>query len=139
MTAIFYPDCEATSPNGKFRLEARSPHNGMINHQDGRTPSEDEYAFKYRDYQRDFRYQLVDTTSTSLASQLFGKKGGHVVWERWQERREDSPHELIVSDEGWSILRTHGFNPELIAVSPEGRDVVRVRIRGPKTEDAPEE
>src|SRR5438132_1350947 len=111
MTAIFYPDCDAASLNGKFALEARSPHNGTINHRDGRTPSDDEYPFKYRDHQRDFRYRLLDTTSTSLISRVFGKKAGHVVWERWQERDEDSPHELVVSDEGWSIIRTHGFKP----------------------------
>jgi hypothetical protein len=45
----------------------------------------------------------------------------------------------VVSDEGWSILRTHGFKPELLAVSPEGKDVIRVRIGGPKDEDAQEE
>jgi hypothetical protein len=26
MTAIFYPDCEAHSDNGRFKLEAQSPH-----------------------------------------------------------------------------------------------------------------
>lgn len=61
------------------------------------------------------------------------------MWERWQERGEDSPHEVVVSDDGWSILRTHGFSPEVIAVSPEGSDVIRVRIAGPKDEDAVEE
>ena len=138
MTAIFYPDCDAASPNGKFALEARSPHNGTINHRDGRTPSDDEYPFKYRDHQRDFRYRLLDTTSTSLISRVFGKKAGHVVWERWQERDEDSPHELVVSDEGWSIIRTHGFKPELIAVSLDGLEVIRVKICGPNEEGAEE-
>jgi hypothetical protein len=128
MTAIVYADCEATSPNGKYTLEARSPHNGTINHKDGRPPSEDEYGFKYRDHQSEFRYRLIDNT-----------RSGSVLWERWQERGEDSPHEVVVSDEGWSILRTHGFKPELVAVSLEGKDVIRVRIGGPKDEDTEEE
>jgi hypothetical protein len=34
----------------------------------------------------------------------------------------------VVSDDGWSVLRTHGFRPEVVAVSPAGNDAVRVRI-----------
>lgn len=139
MTVILYADCEATSPNGKYTLEARSPHNGTINHRDGRTPSDDELPFKYRQHQSDFRYQLVETTSNSLDSCLSRKGGGSVLWERWQEQGEDSPHEVVVSDEGWSILRTHGFSPELIAVSPEGKDVIRVKIGGPEDVEEEEE
>ena len=36
----------------------------------------------------------------------------------------------MVSDDGWSIVCTHGFMPEIIAVDPAGRDVVRVRLTG---------
>jgi hypothetical protein len=57
---------------------------------------------------------------------------GRVVWERWQSDREDSPHEVVISDEGWSILRTAGFRPEVIAVSPDGRDAARVHISSPR-------
>src|SRR5204862_118149 len=106
MTAIFYPDCTVTSLNGKFTLEARSPDNGTINHRDGRPPSEDDFGFKYREHQDEFRYRLIDNTRSPLLARLFRKGGGAVVWERWQEQREDSPHELVVSDDGWSILRT---------------------------------
>jgi hypothetical protein len=128
MTAIFYPDCTATSLNGKFTLEACSPDNGTINHRNGRPPSEDDFGFKYREHQDEFRYRLIDNTRTPLLARLFGKGGGSVVWERWQEIGEDSPHELVVSDDGWSILRTHGFRPEVIVVSPSGKDTLRVRI-----------
>jgi len=38
MTAVFYPDCRATSPNDRFTLEARSPDNGTIRYADGRRP-----------------------------------------------------------------------------------------------------
>ncbi|HYT89620.1 MAG TPA: hypothetical protein VEL76_13015, partial [Gemmataceae bacterium] len=130
MTAIFYPDCQATSPTGKFTLEARSPHNGTIKHRDGRPPSEDEFGFTYRQHQSEFRYRLVENPPRPFLARLFRKQGGPVVWERWQSREEDSPHELVVSDDGWSVIRTHGFRPEVIAVAPTGVDVVRVRISG---------
>ncbi len=136
MTSIFYPDCEAVSPNGSFILEARSPHNGTINHQDGRAPSEDEFPFKYREHQRCFRYRLLAATNTSLISAEFGEETDHVIWERWQERGEDSPHELVVSDEGWSVIRTHGSTPELIVVSLDGQEIIRVKICGPEEEDS---
>jgi hypothetical protein len=138
-SAISYPDCEATSPNGKYTLEARCPHNGTINLRDGRPPSEYEFAFKYREHQSEFRDRLIDKSRTSLLARLFGKDSGSVLWEKWQKRGENSPAGLVVSDDGWSILRTHGFNPELIAVSPEGKDVIQVRIAGPKDEDVGEE
>ena len=112
MTAIFYPDRDATSFDGRFRLEARSPHNGTIPHRDGRPASAEEYEFKYKDHQREFRVQLLTPD-------------GCVVWERWQEPGEDSPHELVVSDDGWSVIRTHGFRPEVIAVEPNALQAVQ--------------
>lgn len=117
MTARGYPDCDATSPNGRYRLEARSPHNGTIPHRNGQFATEAEYGFAYRDHQSHFRYQLLDTAT-----------GNEVVWERWQAQTEDSPSELIVSDEGWSILRVCGDRPEVIAVTPTGRDALRVVV-----------
>ena len=74
MTAIFYPDCEAMSANGKFRLEARSPHNGTINHQNGKPATEEEFGFLYRDHQKHFRYQLEDMDS------------GLVLWEAGRKK-----------------------------------------------------
>jgi hypothetical protein len=124
MTAIFYPDLEVRSPNGELTFEARSPHNGTINHKDGRSPSDSEYGFKYRCHQDEFRYRLIDNTDPIQGS----TKQRHVLWERWQPRGEDSPHELIVSDDGWCIIRTHGFRPEIIAVSPDGTDVACVQL-----------
>lgn len=134
MTAIFYPDCEAVSPNGRYLLEARSPYNGSINHRDGSAPPEDDFSFRGSSHQNEFRYRLIDVTRSQLPSPLVANDGGAVVWERWQEQGEESPHELVVSDEGWSILRTHGFGPEVIAVSREGNVVIRVGIGGPNDE-----
>ena len=128
MTAIMYPDCEATSANGEFTLEARSPHNGTIDHRDGTRPSEDEFAFKYREHQREFRYRLRLNDDGDLASRSSPHRDDCILWTRWQGKGEDSPHQLLVSDQGWSILRTHGFRPEVIAVSPDGKDSIRVRI-----------
>lgn len=133
MTAIFYPDCRAGSPDGRFILDARSPHNGTIPHRDGR-PAADEYPFRYRKEQREFRYRLMSIPGGAAAATVFGRGGvgGRVVWERWQATGEDSPHELVVADnDGWSVIRTHGYSPEVIAVDPAGRDAVRVRVLGP--------
>ena len=121
MTAIFYPDCHTISPSGRFTLEARSPHNGTITHRDGRPASDDEFGFKYREHQNAFRYRLLSAN-------------GSVAWERFQGLGEDSPHEVLVSEGIWSIIRTHGFRPEVIAVDPIGRDVMRIRVRGDAAE-----
>ena len=131
MTAIIYSDCTTHSPNGRFTLEARSPHNGTIPFRDGRWPSEKDFPFKYRQHQRSFRYRLLD--------RLSGGAEPRVVWERWQAEEEDSPHELVVSDDGWSILRTHGFRPEVIAVSPSGHDIAKVRVLGGRGEPEDDE
>jgi hypothetical protein len=114
MTAIFYPDCMATSLNGMFTLEARSPDNGTINDRNGNPPSEDDFGFKYREHQDEFRYRLIDNTRNPSIGGFRGKGNGNgtVIWERWQDKGEDSPHELVVSDDGWSILRTGGPQTE---------------------------
>src|SRR5687768_15650692 len=118
MTAINYPDCFTTSPTGRFRFVARSPDNAPNPEADGRQPSLDRSAFG--GFQSDFRYRLIDNATDA------------VVWERRQCRRQDSPSELVVSDEGWSVTRTHGFAPEVVARTPKGRVAVRVVVIGPK-------
>ncbi|MBN9521107.1 hypothetical protein J0H58_21740 [bacterium] len=99
MTAIFYPDCSTTSDGGRYTLEARSPHNGSIPCQDGRMPADD-FPTMYRQLQRDFRYRLLDNQEAEPAR----TDGMGVVWERWQPRRENSPHELLVSPDGWAVI-----------------------------------
>ena len=126
MTAIFYPDCFAASASGRFLLEARSPHNGAIPHRDGRPASEGEFPVRFQSHQCNFRYRLIERTS----------RGDEIVWERWQRKGEDSPHELLVSDDGWSILRLHGFRPELVVVTPAGHRLLRVCIQFPPDEIA---
>lgn len=115
MTARRYPDRDATSPNGRYQLEARAPHNGTIPYRDGRFAGATERAHQHPDL-HEFRYQLLDTAT-----------GNEVVWERWQHR-EDSPAELVVGDEAWSIICVCDFNPEVIAVTPTGRDALRIVV-----------
>ena len=76
MTAIYYPDCQATSFNGRFILEVQSPHNGAILRRDGRPPSDDEFGFKYREHQSEFRYRLLDTEGGDCAGRLGALAGG---------------------------------------------------------------
>lgn len=104
-------------------LKARSPHNGTMRHRDGREVSEDEFAFKYRQHQSEFRYQLFDSRPEGSVETV-----PSLVWERWQGPGEDSPRELIVGDGGWVVLVTDGYYPELIAIGPDGRDMARVRV-----------
>lgn len=132
MTAIAYSDCEAVSDNGRYALEARSPHNGTIRRRDGRKVARDDPRRRGGMFQQEFRYRLLDRGPRRLAG-LFGRRS-RVVWERWQPDWEESPHELVVSDDGWAVVRTHGFAPEVIAVAPDGRDALRVRIAGPERE-----
>ena len=60
---------------------------------------------------------------------LFGGDSRRVVWERWQGRWENSPHELAVSDDGWSILQS----PELKAGRRNRLDADRA-CGGPRIE-----
>ena len=126
MTTVYYPDRDARSPDGRFLLEGRSPHNGTIAHRDG-SSAEGEFGITYREHQSGFRYRLLDTSRRGSA---------RVVWERWQDAPENSPHELHASDHGWSVIRTHGTRPKVIAVNPAGRDAVRVRVVGPLDADS---
>jgi len=126
MTTVYYPNRDARSPDGRFLLEGRSPHNGTIAHRDG-TSAEGEFGFTYREHQSGFRYRLLDT---------FRRGSARVVWERWQDGPENSAHELHASDHGWSVIRTHGMRPEVIAVNPAGQDAVRVRVFGPLDADS---
>lgn len=126
MTAVPYPDLKATSPNGRFLLEARSPHNGTILHRDGRPPTDDEYGFKYGACQDCFRFRLIRLGDEAAPGT--DEPRGHVVWERWQSKEEDSPKGLTVSDDGWSILYPQHSRPEVIVMSPQGAEVLRVRL-----------
>ena len=116
MTAVFYPDCDAESPNQQWKATAVSPHNGSIPSRDGSIPTSD-FGYIYKQHQSNFRYQLMDSA-------------GRIKWERWQSANEDSVAELLLADDGTLIIRTHGCNPELIAIRHDGQETIRVRVTG---------
>ncbi|NPC68573.1 hypothetical protein HPP05_02285 [Corallococcus exiguus] len=126
MTTISYADLRATSPGGRFVLTAQSPDNATTSHRSGLPPSGSELPFGRPVFQESFYYQLLEHVPGGVEPR--------VVWERWQKDGELSPHEVLVSDGGWSVIRTHGFDPEVIAVSPSGQDVLRVCIPGLRQE-----
>ena len=117
MTAIPYPDLEAFSPNGRLRVEAKSPDNGEVPWEDGSVPERCEIdRSEYWGHQSGFRYRLVDVET------------GNIVWERWQE--EFSPQHLYVDDSGWTVAITHCWmwRDEVIAIDPSGKRVLLVTV-----------
>ncbi|MGE6756644.1 hypothetical protein ACQKGO_01425 [Corallococcus interemptor] len=126
MTTLFHADLRETSPDGRFVLTARSPDNATNSHENGLTPSAKKLPFGRPAFQGSFHYRLLEQVPESVEPRVF--------WERWQKDGELSPHEVLVSDGGWSVIRTHGFDPEVVAVSPSGQDVLRVWIPGLKQE-----
>lgn len=70
-------------------------------------------------HQGNFRYRLLDSQ-------------GQVLWERRQPREEASPRQLYLAEDGWLVIRTHGWNHcELIAVSPSGSESTRLSVLHP--------
>lgn len=114
-TDVYFRDLTATSANGRFRVEAKSPDNA-----DG--------PWK-RSFQSRFEYRLLET----------GKPGE--VWSRRQPvsavgrySSEGPPVAIYVSDDGWVVLRTEytfrGGTCELIVVDTAGQDRLRLNIFG---------
>lgn len=96
---LYYPDQDEFSPNGHYRLEARAPHNGNV------VPHSTPRVGLY------FRFQLWDA------------RAGTCLWERWQTDREPFPAEMLVSDQGFSVVRLHhpAFPPRLQAFDDTGK------------------
>lgn len=102
MTFISYPNITATSENGRFRIEIKG------------APSTD----SFRD-QSNFIYRLVTSEE--------------IVWEWTVEGTgvencvlDDYPHDAWVNDDGWVVVRTHGwFNAGLMVFSSSGEVVLR--------------
>ncbi len=110
-TNRYFEDLGVTSPNGWFRIEAKSPDNV-----DG---------IRKGPFQGKFLYRLLEK----------GKSGN--VWARNQPSNKGSlqplegpPVALYVSDDGWVIIRTADLRTacELVAVDPSGQDKLRVDI-----------
>jgi hypothetical protein len=113
VTTVFYPDCKATSPNCAYTITAKSPFNGEVLDRVGNDPRRPE-DMQWPCHQRDFRYQLVD-------------QDNNILWERWQPTGEESPAELLVSNDGIVVVRTHGCNPEIIVLFTDG-ELARIAI-----------
>ncbi|MCG3123595.1 MAG: hypothetical protein GIKADHBN_02016 [Phycisphaerales bacterium] len=88
-TDRFFPDIRATSPDGKYILDAKSPMNA--------DPT------KRHAFQKDFTYTLSDAKGATL-------------WQFKQGEGDASPVEAWVHDSGWVVVRT-GWD-ELLACNP---------------------
>ncbi|QDT04852.1 hypothetical protein K227x_32490 [Rubripirellula lacrimiformis] len=97
-TDRFYDDISAESPNGVWRLDAKSPDNLI----DG-----------YHPWQDDFVYTM--------------HQRGQQVWTRKQteqEPEEYSPAKIVVADDGWAAIHT-GWD-QLVFVDASGRNCGRI-------------
>lgn len=111
-TNRFFRDLEATSPNGRFRVEAKSPENVTGPWQ--------------RPFQSWFVYRLFEKGNTNA---LWSRQ--QLMEPRGTLTREGPPVALYVNDDGWVAIRTAdalGASCELLAVSPAGEDKLRVDI-----------
>ncbi|MEM7229362.1 MAG: hypothetical protein AAF432_11175 [Planctomycetota bacterium] len=82
-TDRYYFDTSATSPNGRYVLEATSPDNA---------------GEKRRPFARNFTYTLIDT------------QDGSVLWTRRQAKNEQSPVSLFLDDQRHVLICTSGDN-----------------------------
>lgn len=94
-TDRYYRDQTVFSSNGRYKLDAKSPHNA------GEHP---------RPFARDFVYSLYDTRT------------GDLVWQRAQPRNESSPVSIYLHDDAWTTIRTG--SDELIVLEPVTAQVV---------------
>jgi hypothetical protein len=118
-TDRYFPNREATSPNGRYHLTAKSPDNAS-------TPDH------VRAFQAGFVYVLRDTKA---GKDLWTRKqpedkpsvmqadGKPFVLRRWKEY---SPVGVHVQDQGWSVLWLGG--DDLVAVHRDGKETGRVNI-----------
>ncbi len=116
-TNRYFPDLEARSPDGRFRVEARSPDNAKSSDGAG--------VPRQILFQGNFVYRLFD------------KSQEREIWSRKQPMqseglspKEGPPAAVYVSNNGWVVIRTEdlGTRCELVAVTPTGQDKLRVDI-----------
>lgn len=114
-TDRFFPNINAKSPSGRYRLTAKSPDNQVtFNGRFGRPK-----AFQGR-----FQYTFTDT------------KTGKVLWTRIPENPEQNdalrlpPMDIYVDESGWSVTQTSAN--QLVCVSPSGEmsDAIEILRHG---------
>lgn len=92
-TDVSYPDQSATSPSGRYQVEAKSPDNRFRS---------DEKAF-----QSNFHYKLRD------------RQTKRVIWKRKQGKDEDSCESLFINDEGIVVILTSGNELTVVNLAGE--------------------
>lgn len=108
-TDRFFRNLEVTSPNGRFRVEAKSPDNVE--------------GPRSKPFQSNFLYRFLE-------------EGGDLeVWSRQQPVAPDGqralegpPVAIHVSNDSWVVVRT--ANALLVVVDPSGQDRLRIDILG---------
>jgi len=110
MTQIKYPDIHTASPSGLRHLSIVSPDNAV----DTRSVEDASISRQiWGGYQSDFTLCLDDEEGNEL----------------WKIKVDVHPHEAWVSDEGWSVIRTHHvFETGLIFYSPLGERVLEIDL-----------
>ena len=109
-TDRYYGDISESSPSKKYKVEAKSPHNQKGN---------------FRPFQSNFVYQCFDTETGKLMwtrAQLMSKpvRLSKDSTEEYSFASEPSPVDIIVSDSGWTAIRTDG--DEVVFVNSKGVD-----------------
>lgn len=116
MTTVYFSDFAVNSPSGKLTLEVSSPDNS--------DPRRSEVGL-----QGGFTFRLVESD------------GGRVIWT--VSSQGALPCEGWVSNEGWSVVRTHGYSDAgLVVMNPKGTRVLLVNVRAERgepldTDDSP--
>ena len=110
MTFVSYPNIDAVSADGRFRVEVCGNASGDF--------FRDQSGFVYR---------------------LYMNKPRELVWE-WKPNDEfflaDFPHEAWVDDEGWVVVRLHEwFHAGLLVLSPTGECCMHRSIRSVSEEE----
>jgi hypothetical protein len=98
-TDRFFSDTSTVSPSKRYTVEAKSPDNAGKR---GRNAFQSAFVYTCRE------------TSTK-----------HILWTR-KQGEEASPVDVVVSDAGWTVIRT-GWD-ELIAVDLAGHDRCHIRL-----------
>jgi hypothetical protein len=107
-TDRYYPNIVETSPDGRLRLEVKSPENSAGN-----------VAFA-----ANFVYTLYQVSSSNVVWSREQPKLDRKTWQ--QDRHEGSPMAAFVHDSGYVVVRTAG--DELMVLDTHGRVAVTVPI-----------
>ncbi len=103
-TDRYFPDREVRSPDGHWRVTAKSPDNQKKLPNGGAVP-----------FAKDFTYTLYDD------------QRGTAVWSRRQPESEYSPMGVFLDDQGWVIVRT-GWEQLVVLDRTDGKAALTVKL-----------